>query len=393
MSTYLFILGKHTKLSRAELTPFINEILFEPAVSLLLADNLRFKNPRKLPKSPEQIFLDRLGGTIRMAKVIGEFKSKKQLVESIFQNSKPSENSSNVKIGVSAFQTGKGFLPEFLKMIKKHFSAKKIQLRLENSGGKNMTSGQIFDRKLLKKGAEFIVWQRGNSFLLSKTVANQNLRNYVLRDRRKPFSDSKMGMLPPKLAQILINLADSDFSAKIIDPFCGSGTICTEAAVMGFKTIGSDFNKEFLAGARKNFHFFAEKFRYPVDWGRFFVTEAQNFPWKDFPNEILVTEGWLGENFAKSPNLDQIEKEAIKVVKMWEKVFKNMQEVGPRKIVLCLPCWNFRGKNISISKKLFAKIEKSSYNPLALFENQKTFIYKRDNAFVAREICVFEKTN
>jgi hypothetical protein len=326
-----------------------------------------------------------------MAKVVGEFKSKKQLVESIFENSEPSTNSSNVKIGVSAFQTGNSFLPEFLKMIKNHFSAKKVAIRLENSGGQNMTSGQIFDRKLLKKGAEFIVWQRGNSFLLCKTMANQNLRNYVLRDRRKPFSDSKMGMLPPKLAQILINLSNPEFSAKIVDPFCGSGTICTEAAVMGFKTVGSDLNEEFLAGAKKNFYFFAEKFRYEKNKGDFFVSNISSFPWGKYADKILVTEGWLGENFDRSPDMDRIEKEAVKVIKMWVRAFSNMEKDGPRKIVMCLPCWNFRGKNISISKKLFAKISKSSYNPLALFANKETFIYKRDNAFVAREICVLER--
>ncbi len=391
MPTYLFVLGKHTELSRAELQPFCDEILFEPEVHLLLADNLRFKNPRNLPKTKEQIFLDRLGGTIRMAKVIGEFRAKKQLVEAIYKNSEPSENSSNVKIGVSSFQTGKDFLPEFLKMIKNFFAGKKTPVRLENSGGKNMTSGQIFDRKLLKKGAEFIVWQRGNSFLLCKTVANQNLRNYVLRDRRKPFSDSKMGMLPPKLAQILINLADPEFSAKIIDPFCGSGTICTEAAVMGFKVVGSDLNPEFLVGAKKNFQFFAEKFRYEKNKGEFFVSNVASFPWAKYREKVLVTEGWLGENFDRNPSLDQIEKEAVKVLKMWVRAFQNMEKDGPQKVVMCLPCWNFRGKNISISQKLFAKISKSSYNPLALFANQETFIYKRDNAFVAREICVLER--
>ena len=391
MSTYLFVLGKHTELSRAELQPFGDEILFEPEVNLLLADNLRFENPRNLPKTKEQIFLDRLGGTIRMAKVIGEFKSKKQLVEEIFKNSEPSENSTNVKIGVSAFQTGNGFLPEFLKLVKNYFAGKKVPVRLENSGGKNMTSGQIFDRKLLKKGAEFIIWQRGNSFLLTKTVANQNLRNYVLRDRRKPFSDSKMGMLPPKLAQILINLTNPEFSAKIVDPFCGSGTICTEAAVMGFKTIGSDLNEEFLAGAKKNFHFFAEKFRFEKNKGEFFVSNVASFPWEKYREKVMVTEGWLGENFDRTPNLDKIEKEAVKVLKMWVRAFQNMEKDGPQKIAMCLPCWNFRGKNISIAKKLFAKISKSSYNPLALFANQETFIYKRDNAFVAREICVLER--
>jgi hypothetical protein len=143
MSTYLFVLGSNTDLSRTELRPFCDEILFDKETNLLLAENLRFENPRKLPKTTEQIFLDRLGGTVRMAKVIGEFTAKKQMVEAIYKNSESSENATNVKVGISSFQTGKDFLPEFLKALKNFFVTNKTDLRIENSGGVNMTSGQI----------------------------------------------------------------------------------------------------------------------------------------------------------------------------------------------------------------------------------------------------------
>jgi tRNA G10 N-methylase Trm11 len=54
-------------------------------------------------------------------------------------------------------------------------------------------------------------------------------------------------MIPPKLAQVMINLArrdEADFQDKILfDPFCGSGTILMEAYLMGIKNIiGSDLS-------------------------------------------------------------------------------------------------------------------------------------------------------
>ncbi len=389
------VLGSNPQLSRAEVLNFCDEILFDEQKSLLLAENLVFTNPRNLPKTPEQIFLDKLGGTVRMAKVVGEFREKKKMVQTIFELSERAETAQNIKLGVSSFGTGKSFLPDFFKLLKKYFAEKKENLRIENHGGKNLTSGEIFDRKLLKKGLEFIIWQRGNSFLLCQTVANQNLRNYTLRDRRKVFSDSKMGMLPPKLAQILINLAMAGLDQKttVIDPFCGSGTVCTEAAIMGFKTVGSDLNPDFLAGSKKNFQFFAEKFRYLPTEGKFLTENAEIFPWAKYSQAVMATEGWLGENFTRTPNLDQIEQQAVKVLKMWQKVFKNLEKSGPQKIALCLPCWNFRGKKISISQKLFAKINKNLYTPLALFDKQKTFVYQREKAFVAREICVLVRNS
>ena len=79
MKTYLFVLGRNFVLSRAEILNFCDEVFSSEEKSLLLAENLKFENPRGLPKSPEQIFLDRLGGTVRMAEVVGEFTSKTEM--------------------------------------------------------------------------------------------------------------------------------------------------------------------------------------------------------------------------------------------------------------------------------------------------------------------------
>ncbi|MBT3349453.1 hypothetical protein HN954_00705 [bacterium] len=385
MKTYLFVLGRNVALSRAELKNFCDEILVDEKNHLLLAENLKFENPRDLPKSPEQIFLDRLGGTIRIAEIVDEFFSKEKMADAIAKIALEN-GEEKPKIGVSAWGTGNRFLPDFLKLLKTKFAA----VRFENVGGKNLTSGNIFDRKLLKRGNEFIVWQRENSFLLAKTCANQNLRNYVLRDRDKPFRDAKMGMLPPKLAQILINLAAPGKTETVLDPFCGSGTICSESAIAGFRSVGSDTNSNFLDGAKKNFQFLAEKFRYNQNSGTFFVREATEFPFGNYTG-VIATEGWLGENFEKIPTPGQIAENEKKVVELWTKFFANLHGKNIRRIALCLPCWRTNSGEKSIAEKIFAKAKNSGYTPLALFGAQNTFVYARDESFVAREICVLEK--
>lgn len=392
MKTYLFVLGRNFELSRTELKPFCEEILADPVHHLLLAENLKFENPRELPKTPEQIFLDRLGGTIRMAEVIGEFSSRKELLEKIFELSTIDPEREKPKIGISSFGTKNEFLPEFLKKTKSFFAEKEVPLRIENAGGKNLTSGQIFDRKLLKRGHEFLIWKRGDSFLLAKTMANQNLRNYTLRDRGKNFRDPKMGMLPPKLAQILINLANPMPNETVIDPFCGSGTLNIEAAITGFRTIGSDANSEYAHNAQKNFEQMAEKFRYEPTSGKFFRSKAQQFPFEKLPG-VITTEGTLGENFTYRPSYSEAEKNADVVLQMWEKFFESCDPKYIRMVVLCLPCWETTEGKLSISEKLFAKIPKNSYTPAALFDGQKTFVYARPDAFVGREICVLKRAN
>lgn len=385
---YILELGRNWTLCHTEALTRCKEIFASPEQHLLLAQNLTFENPRDLPRKEEQLFLDQLGGCIRVAEVIGEFQEKAQIVEEIYARIKAIQPDGKPKLGISSHGTGKGFLPNILSVLKQKFG----ELRVENVQGENMTSGQAFDRKLLKKGFEFIVWQNGDSFLLGQTKAMQNLRNYTLRDRKKTFRDAEMGMLPPKLAQQLINFAAPAKGETVLDPFCGSGTICSEAAIAGWKTVGSDMMSERVTGAKENFQFLAEKFRYEDSTGEFLTRDATKFPWPRFPNTVIATEGFLGTNFTKQPNRSEADEQSRAVLGMWDEFWKNAKKDGPRRVACCLPRWHVLSGDIDIVQKFLASAAKVGYTPLALFDNKISCVYERPGAYVAREIVVLEKT-
>jgi len=388
---YLFVLGRNPVLSRAELNNFCDEVLFEKEKSLFIGENLKFQNLRDLPKTPEQLFLDRLGGTIRFGEILGEFFNEKDLQEEILKQIQSQKPEGKIHLGVSGWGCGKTFLKHFLPELKNAFRKKHDRnCRIVNSPGKNLDSGQIFGGKLLKKGFEFLVWKKENSWLLAQTVANQNLNNYTLRDREKKFRDPRMGMLPPKLAQILINLSNPKPEELVIDPFCGSGTINIEAAISGYKTIGSDLDPKRTDLAQKNFAQMAEKFRYETSSGEFFASDAVKFPLGKTKG-IIATEGFLGENFGRKLTREEISKNSLVILKVWEKTLSHLEDSNIRTISFCLPVWKIGREEISLAEKLFAKLDKTSYTPRVLFDEQKTFLYSRTDAFVAREICVLER--
>jgi tRNA (guanine10-N2)-dimethyltransferase len=76
---------------------------------------------------------------------------------------------------------------------------------------------------------------------------------------RKP--DQRPGFAPislsPKLARAMVNLTGSNSS--ILDPFCGTGGILIEAALMGLKVGGSDTSREMLEKARTNVKYYRLK--------------------------------------------------------------------------------------------------------------------------------------
>ncbi len=65
--------------------------------------------------------------------------------------------------------------------------------------------------------------------------------------------------LQPKLARALINLAKVRKGGAIADPFCGTGGILLEAALLGYKVVGSDFSDEMVGFCRTNFEHFGFK--------------------------------------------------------------------------------------------------------------------------------------
>jgi len=388
---YLFLLGRNFDLSRAELSQHAIILEEDRDQGLVFAESLNYQNPRDLPKEPNQLFLDRLGGTIRFAEVLAEDLDLPSLAQKCWSIM---EGSRKRKVGFTVFsEKPKPILAQLIKETKAYGMSMDFNWRVENHQGKNLNSGQIFERRFLQKGIEFVCYQRADqSWVLAQTVANQNLRNYDLRDRKKPWRDPKMGMLPPRLAQILVNLALGTLSksVQVIDPFCGSGTIPAEAAILGLKTQGSDLNPYFVEGSQANFEFLSQKFRFDLDQGSFRASDVRDLDWGNLSG-VVATEGWLGENFEKRPSRNTIEKNAKTVAALWKEIFMKLKDSPIEGLAFCTPAWNFHGQKISISADVLKYAQENGFQSQKVFDGRDSFIYEREGAFVGREINVVKK--
>jgi tRNA (guanine10-N2)-dimethyltransferase len=81
---------------------------------------------------------------------------------------------------------------------------------------------------------------------------------------RKDFDRRKVAERPffspislhPRYARALINLTGARRGDTVLDPFCGTGGIVLEAALLGMKAIGSDIDPEMVDGCRRNLEHF-----------------------------------------------------------------------------------------------------------------------------------------
>ena len=395
--TYVAVLGSHPELARQELQTVAKEEAFldffrGKMPALWIGSNWQWKNPRRLPKSREQVLLDQLGGTIRLGKVLGSFSYWEPTIP-LMKTLCPTPKGVRNYLGLSSWGLSEKESNDWEKAVTQDWAK---PCRLVNRGENPLRSATIFQEKLLKRGVEFLLWKQGKTYTLAQTVASQNLRNYELRDYRKPFRDAKMGMLPPKLAQILLNLTleaagfsaenSKDLVPKVYDPFCGSGTICFEAALQGLPTWGADKTPQTIAGAKENTSFLADKFRFSAENSTWEVAEAQTFqPPKE--QGIIVTEGWLGPNFSTAPTEKEAQQAKVAVMNLWTECFEQWQPFSQiRAIGLIVPAWKTSQNSVVECAEIQPLVESFGYRVV-----HAGLEYQRPKALVQRRLWVLKK--
>lgn len=78
-----------------------------------------------------------------------------------------------------------------------------------------------------------------------------------MRKRRNQFRPFSLPItLSPNLSRVLMNMARVEKNQCILDPFCGTGGILLESAMIGARIYGSDIDIRMVEGTKENFAFF-----------------------------------------------------------------------------------------------------------------------------------------
>jgi len=243
---------------------------------------------------------------------------------------------------------------------------------------------------------EIFLYHDEEQIYLSRLVAMQDIDDWTKRDRSKPYFDRKKGMLPPKVARMMLNIALGQWlkdnpnkqaqDARLYDPFCGTGTVLAEALAAGCQIYGSDLDEQAIWGSQENLNWFVQEYNLPAqDFKKqIFLSDVGQLNPANFPEKIdlLVTEPFLGRQTPKEKDLANIFKG---LEKMYLGAFKNFSKIlNPgAKIVIIFPKVQAEQKTYSL-KKLIDKLALKGYNPFV-----ESLTYARSGARVQREIYCF----
>lgn len=424
---YAFVLGRVYTLSMAELFSYFKIHKIEVSIVDASPEVLIIEVPQQLDTEKIQ---KELGGVVKILRIIDvmpkrETDSINFALQHYFKPSKLKNDflknyKGKIQFGVSIYlldETVKAFgEPKRLGMFIKRAmqdSGASIRLVIPEFNSLALASVVVTKNLLLEKGAEICVLASNTQVYIAKTLVVQDFEDYGRRDYQRPIRDDKQGMIPPKVAQIMLNFAETKLGDTMLDPFCGIGTIVQEGVLMGYRMLGSDINAGAISGSEKNLEWFRN--RYKIAPGKFHVETGDAREASRLVENLqkigafqkisgIVTEGYLGPMYTKFPAPQEIEKNFQDLAELYTMAFQDWLKFLSKgdKVVICFPSYkHFHGYTGFPTLDFITKL---GYNivdlipsiladsmPFLRLTDRKTAIYDRKDQIVAREIVIFEK--
>jgi len=404
---YYFILGNNPTLSIAEIVNLKDNYQWKVkkiSNEVLILEIEKDLDCQKLQK--------KLGGTIKIGKVFKTIKESRKIKIKFFLDSLKFDKP-KIYFGFSLYKLDNQVkLKNFRKQIKnialdikKILKEKRISSRWVTSKKRTLSSVIIQKNKLLNQGVEFCFLVEKKMIYLGKTKSCQEFERYEFYDFARPNRPIEKGLLPPKLAKIMINLSQTLKNEVILDPFCGSGTILQQAILLGYKNIiGADKDKNAVKATEENINWLINKLKQKQRFKniKFFLSDVREISKKIFPKSIdaIVTEPYLGPIKITSNKLpliiNQLSNLYINAFKEFKKVLK-----PNGKVVIIFPVFRLFKKPIFLSDYLLPKIKKEGWKieaPLPKNFRKESFvkitarnsiIYSRPNQKILREIFIW----
>jgi len=366
---YLFILGRNVELSKAEVFSY-----FEREENKILSSEL-IKNGLllELERPIEEKVVDVFGGVISIGKVISSG-DENELIKKLDNETLYFGESNKLNYIIWNFSEKYEIFQEYLKS---RFKKEKLKATFKHlTGNIHLQNGEIVSipsSKLINE--EYFVYGN-NEVYFGKIIQICDYTSLEERDMNKPVRRESLA-ISPRLAKILINLSKVKKGETLLDPFCGVGTILSEALLQKIKVMGIDKDKDAVTGAKQN-----------LEWFGFQKEDYTLFNSDSRKAEIglvsgIATEPDLGDTLKKIPTKNKAKQTISNFEKLIVEVIKNLKEKISGRIAFTSP-------NIRIGKK---RIHLNLENVL----NETGYVLKyeipefRENQIVGRMIYVLEK--
>ena len=387
---FIAILGRQPEISFAELEAVFGRQNVQPAT------------PDIATIDADDIDLSILGGTTKIAKVITTHNYANKRDSDLFTDiSRQITNhyadkwrsvDHKITLGISAY--GFNIPPRAVQktgiILKGSLKKSGVSLRLIPNIESALSTAVSHNNKLglSDNKVELIIVKTKTSVIIAESSGAQNITAYTRRDHGKPKRDAFVGMLPPKLAQIMLNLAlgsKNDTPGLILDPFCGTGTVLQEALIRGLNVIGTDLSDKMVSYTQEKLNWITKSHKHTGQIIEISQADATNNQWSNAQQiSAVVCETYLGQPFSAPPSpakLKEVTGNCNHIILGFLKNIHPQLNPGTR-LCIAVPAW--RSKDGSLTHLPLTR----DPSRLGFDLVRPPMIYSRTDQVVARELLV-----
>jgi tRNA G10 N-methylase Trm11 len=368
---YLAILGRQSELGLVELESILGAGAVQPFG----------RQAAVIGQKPD---IAKLGGVVKLAEVIYRGTATGAKLPKDLALPTTSHESGKLQVALSAY--AKQINPPILRamgMELKRVLKEKGSVRLVMpKTGTAVSAAELKFNHVLEQGFELVMVTNGPDLVVGRTVSVQDVDGYSKRDYGRPVRDTKVGMMPPKLAQVLVNTTHLE---SVWDPFCGTGQTMQEALLIGRTTFGSDIEPKMVKAARTNLEWLGVQINPLPKWE---VTEADAVSLKLPINCAVVTEGYLGPSLTRAPSEAELAKLQKSIKELYREVLKNFarQQPAGAEVTICAPAW--RVGSALLDTGLVDELPRLGYSLKGFQHAPNPLLYIREGQNVGRQILI-----
>jgi tRNA G10 N-methylase Trm11 len=390
---YIAILGRQPALGVAELE------------SVYGSDNVFWFSDQSARIETSTFDIEQLGGTQKAGHIVhqlssGDWKHISTYIIKAYSASLASyEGKITLGISVYGFDVPIRDIQKTGLVLKQKLKATSASLRLIPNTAAALNTATSHHNKLGLSGNKIellIIKSRSGKVIIAESTGAQNITSLAKRDQQRPKRDAFVGMLPPKLAQIMINCGtrelDKNSHVRILDPFCGTGVILQEAALMHYAIYGTDMEEKMVRYSRDNLNWLQDMRHSRFDW-HLEVGDATNFSWQK-PINAVICESYLGQPFSAPPStakLTEVRNNCDHIIRSFLQNISSQIATGTP-LCIAIPAW--RNQQDTFTHLPFTQdLHELGYKEYH-FKNvrQSDLLYYRENQVVARELLVLVKS-
>ena len=333
--------------------------------------------------------INRLGGSQKLARVIYRGPARDLNETPIPLDELPIPASGKITFGLSYYGAGFGqrFVVAAGLTLKKRLRAKGSVRFVQPQTGTSLTAAQVKFNGLTRNGFELIVASCRGDMIVAVTEQIQDIDWYAVRDYQRPTRSAKVGMLPPKLAQIMVNTTAAPL---VYDPFCGTGVVLQEALLLGRAAAGSDIAPDMTAATTDNLAWLRRQ-RPDLPPASVTTADATSLTLPDEPLAI-VSEGYLGPNLTKSPTAKELPALKRDLGKLYADSLRHWQPQLPpsAEVSLTVPMW--RSGSAWQGLDIVDRLPDLGYTLRSFAHaDSSALAYHRPNQIVGRQLLILRK--